>query len=163
MDRRYGEALAAGSWRAQHPVPAEAGWNSWYELWDSVDSDAVSANATLAAAAWSGRLPAGAPPLRIVVDDGWQVAWGEWQPNAKFPGGLDGLAATLKADGFEVGVWLAPLLVDGDSALGSRTVWSAIAVGSDAAPPVPCCGGIRSGRSKFTESPESQPKRSRDK
>lgn len=90
----------------------EAGWNSWYELWDGVDEAAVRANAVLARGLLAPHLPEGAAPLRIVIDDGWQEAWGDWRPNAKFPSGLAGLAADLRADGFTVGVWLAPLLVD---------------------------------------------------
>ena len=90
----------------------EAGWNSWYELWDGVDEAAVRANAVLARDLLAPHLPEGAAPLRIVIDDGWQEAWGDWRPNAKFPSGLAGLAADLRADGFTVGVWLAPLLVD---------------------------------------------------
>lgn len=104
-----GDALPSRRWT--HPVPAEAGWNSWYELWDGVDEAAVRANAAFARTALADRLPPAAPPLRITVDDGWQRAWGDWQPNDKFPNGLDGLAADLRADGFTLGVWLAPLLV----------------------------------------------------
>lgn len=102
----YGAALPS---RRSSVVPAaDAGWNSWYELWDTVDETAVRANATLALAALD---PFTEEPLRIVVDDGWQLAWGDWLPNAKFPSGLDGLATDLHADGFRTGVWLAPLLV----------------------------------------------------
>ena len=97
--------------------PADAGWNSWYELWNTVDDEAVRANALIAKEILTPSLPAGAPPMRIVVDDGWQVLWGEWTPNEKFPTGLSGLAADLGEDGFVMGVWLAPLLVDEDSAL----------------------------------------------
>jgi len=93
-------------------VEPEAGWNSWYELWDAVDEEAVRANAALARTLLTPHLPDGAPPLRIVIDDGWQEAWGDWRPNAKFPSGLAGLASDLRDDGFTVGVWLAPLLVD---------------------------------------------------
>lgn len=103
--------------RAQSVRRAEAGWNSWYDLWDGVDAQAVKDNSAAVATLLDGKLPEGTPPLRIVVDDGWQVAWGEWTPNEKFPAGLDGLATELKAQGFEVGVWFAPLLVDEDSAL----------------------------------------------
>ncbi len=110
-----GDALPSRRW--DHPVPAEAGWNSWYELWDGVDEEAVRANAALAREALAHRLPGGAPPLRITVDDGWQQAWGDWRPNAKFPSGLSGLATDLKADGFVMGVWLAPLLVQADQPL----------------------------------------------
>ncbi len=97
------------------PRPASAGWNSWYELWDDVDETAVRDNAPLARDVLTPHLPSGTP-LRIVVDDGWQKAWGDWEPNAKFPSGLSGLAKDLKAQGFQTGVWLAPLLVDEDSA-----------------------------------------------
>jgi hypothetical protein len=110
---RYADALP--SRRRDRPWPAEAGWNSWYDLWDAVDADAVRDNAALARQVLAERVPEGGPPLRVVIDDGWQVAWGDWAPNAKFPAGLSGLADELRADGFEVGVWLAPLLVDEDS------------------------------------------------
>lgn len=117
---RYGHALPSRRWT--EGVRADAGWNSWYDLWDDVDEQGVRDNAPLAAAILEPHLsgdepplPGDAPPLRIVVDDGWQVAWGEWEPNAKFPSGLDGLAADLHGQGYEVGVWLAPLLVTQDS------------------------------------------------
>lgn len=112
---RYGHALPSRRWTA--PAVADAGWNSWYDLWDDVDEQGVRDNVPLATALLEPHLPAAAPPLRIVVDDGWQVAWGEWEPNAKFPSGLDGLATDLHGQGYEVGVWLAPLLVTEDSSL----------------------------------------------
>ncbi|MFH2007886.1 MAG: alpha-galactosidase [bacterium] len=111
---RYGRSLPSRRWEVE--AAADVGWNSWYDLWDGVDEDAVRANAALAAE-WLGPYAPEGQPLRIVVDDGWQVAWGEWEPNAKFPSGLDGLAADLAADGFELGVWLAPALVTEDSSL----------------------------------------------
>ncbi|MBI4955435.1 MAG: alpha-galactosidase [Myxococcales bacterium] len=109
-----GWADALATRRATSAPPAEAGWNSWYELWDGVDETGVRANAALARALLEPRLAPGTP-LRIVVDDGWEAAWGDWTPNAKFPSGLDGLAADLAADGFELGVWLAPLLAGAQS------------------------------------------------
>ncbi len=108
MLQDYGRALP--SRRRSVPAPAEAGWNSWYELWNGVDEEAVRANAHLARGILEPLLPEG-EPIRIVIDDGWQLEWGDWMPNSKFPSGLDGLAADLEADGFRMGVWLAPLLV----------------------------------------------------
>jgi hypothetical protein len=113
-----GEALLRGyasrleAWRDVDPSPsvAEAGWNSWYELWSDVDEEAVRANAAQARALLGPIAPA-TPPLRIVVDDGWESAWGDWTPNAKFPLGLDGLATELSAQGHTMGVWLAPFCV----------------------------------------------------
>jgi hypothetical protein len=114
MLTRYGRSLSA------HKNPASdsaaAGWCSWYQIWDAVDEAAVRANAALAGEILRPLLPAGSRP-RILVDDGWQRAWGDWQPNARFPSGLDGLARDLKAQGFAMGVWLAPLLVAADTAL----------------------------------------------
>jgi hypothetical protein len=117
MLARYAAALP--SRRASKSVPADAGWNSWYDLWDKVTEQDVRENAPLARAALEGRVPATALPLRIVIDDGWQQRWGEWEANDKFPSGMAGLAADLKAQGFRVGIWLAPLLVDDDSPLVS--------------------------------------------
>ena len=45
------------------------------------------------------------------VDDGWQISVGDWEPNTKFPLGMDGLAARIQATGRKAGLWLAPLLV----------------------------------------------------
>ena len=113
-----GYAAAIPSRRDVAAPLADAGWNSWYELWSDVDEQAVLDNALIARDVLDAAFPAGdGPLLRVVVDDGWQVAWGEWIPNEKFPSGLDGVAAAVAAEGMEVGVWLAPLLVDAASEL----------------------------------------------
>lgn len=105
---RYATRLT--SRRSAHPVTPPIGWNSWYELWDSVDEPAARANAKLAKAALAPFVPTGERPF-LVVDDGWQRAWGDWRPSTdRFPSGLDGLAHDLDADGMRLGVWLAPLL-----------------------------------------------------
>lgn len=111
----YGRSLEGHLADTDHR--AEAGWNSWYELWNGVDEAAVRANATLAVALLAPQLADDAPPLRIVIDDGWQQLWGEWLPNDKFPSGMDGLAEDLRESGLTTGIWLAPLLVDEASSL----------------------------------------------
>ncbi|MBN2493177.1 MAG: alpha-galactosidase [Deltaproteobacteria bacterium] len=113
LGERYGRALAGRQVQRSVPASPELGWNSWYELFDGVDESSVLENAALARGLLEPLSDSGSG-LRIVVDDGWQLAWGDWQPNEEFPDGLSGLAAELKADGFEVGIWLAPLLVDAD-------------------------------------------------
>ena len=45
------------------------------------------------------------------IDDGWQIGIGDWEPNAKFPSGMDGLATRIKETGRKAGLWLAPLLI----------------------------------------------------
>ncbi|MBI5610193.1 MAG: alpha-galactosidase [Deltaproteobacteria bacterium] len=93
---------------------AEIGWNSWYELWDSVSEASFLANLAKAKEHLASADALAAYPdagRRIVLDDGWQVAWGDWRTNSKFPSGLPGLVKQAKADGFSTGLWLAPLLV----------------------------------------------------
>ena len=112
--QRYGAALPSRRWAtepARRPEP-EMGWNSWYDLWDDVTEEDIRANAPLASAEFSAAGVDG--PVRVVVDDGWQVAWGDWRPNDKFPSGMDGLAGDLRGEGHAVGLWLAPLLVDAE-------------------------------------------------
>jgi alpha-galactosidase len=51
------------------------------------------------------------------IDDGWQVSTGDWEPNEKFPSGMDALAAKIKATGRKAGLWLAPLAVSKNSSI----------------------------------------------
>ncbi len=108
----WGKAIP--SRRATHPLAPLRGWNSWYQLWDKVDEQAVRGNAALVKETFAY---SASDPFYVVVDDGWQNKWGEWEPNAKFPSGISGLVADLHAGGFKAGVWLAPLLVQEDSTL----------------------------------------------
>lgn len=96
----------------RRPIKPEIGWNSWYELWDGVDEAAFAANVTEAKALLQPAAQATKAPLRVVIDDGWQIAWGDWRPNGKFPSGLGKIVAANQAQGLQTGVWLAPLLVD---------------------------------------------------
>ena len=117
MERRWAAGLATR--RTTTPRPAQPGWNSWYQLWDGVAETDVRANAALLPPVIDARVPAGAPPLRVVIDDGWEQAWGDWTPNARFPSGLDGIAADFAKQGLTTGVWLAPLLAEPASAVAT--------------------------------------------
>lgn len=86
----------------------EPGWNSWdYYRW-TITEDEVLANAEFIAAD---------PVLskhvkKIIVDDGWQYAYGEWGANNLFPHGMKYLADKIKKLGFKPGLWIAPTLVE---------------------------------------------------
>jgi len=112
----YAAAIPSRRTGMKSPPPAEAGWNSWYELWNGVSEQDVRDNAVLAKKILAPQLPQGTQ-LRIVVDDGWEQAWGDWDPNSRFPSGLDGLASDLGQQGFNMGVWLAPLIASEKSAV----------------------------------------------
>jgi alpha-galactosidase len=112
---RYGHSLATR--RTAHPGPTPTGWNSWYDLWDDVRADqiakdGVALNADIAKTILEAAIPQRAEPLWIVVDDGWQKAWGTWEANDKFPGGVSALATLIQARGMRLGIWMAPLLVE---------------------------------------------------
>jgi hypothetical protein len=95
------------------PIPQESGWNSWdYYRW-TITEDEVYKNAELIAA----------DPIlsrhikRIIVDDGWQYCYGEWEPNSLFPSGMKKLAVNLRRMGFTPGLWFAPTIAEPHSRL----------------------------------------------
>lgn len=89
----------------------EAGWNSWYELWDDMSAIDIVENARLVPEILDSMTTPEQRPYRIVIDDGWQVGWGQWTANSNFPGGMEVVAQQLITEGFLPGIWLAPLLV----------------------------------------------------
>ena len=86
----------------------ECGWNSWdYYRW-TITEDEVMKNAEFIA-----RDPVLKQHVkRIIVDDGWQYCYGEWEANPNFPGGMKKLADNLHKLGFKPGLWLAPSIVE---------------------------------------------------
>jgi Melibiase len=85
-----------------------AGWNSWdYYRW-TISEEEVLKNAEFIA---------NDPVLskyvkRIILDDGWQYCYGEWEANHYFPNGMKYLAEKLTELGFEPGLWFAPTIVE---------------------------------------------------
>ncbi|MDX2087656.1 MAG: alpha-galactosidase [Kofleriaceae bacterium] len=104
-------ALPAGTRSPRRPP---GGWFSWNERFDEIDQAYVRAHIAKVADTLA---PAGLPA--VVIDDGWMEAWGDWRENAKFADGLGALAAEADARGLTAGVWLAPFVVDADSALAA--------------------------------------------
>ena len=88
--------------------PVAPGWNSWdYYRW-AISEDEVLKNAEFIA-----RDPVLSKHVkRIIVDDGWQYCYGEWDANPLFPNGMASLARELKKMGFVPGLWFAPALVE---------------------------------------------------
>ena len=84
------------------------GWNSWdYYRW-TVTEDDVLANAEFIARdkVLSKHVK------KIIVDDGWQYAYGEWEANGLFPHGMKYLADRIKKLGMEPGLWIAPAILE---------------------------------------------------
>ena len=49
----------------------------------------------------------------ICIDSGWEYRWGEYYAlEHRFPGGVSNIAAAIRQNGFEPGLWIAPLMVE---------------------------------------------------
>jgi hypothetical protein len=101
------------------------GWCSWYHLGLAVTEADIARHAAFLAR----RLPElakssssnGYRPV-IQLDDGWMPRWqrwGDWIANEFFAGGLHALATRVHRHRLEVGIWLAPFHVAGDSQLAA--------------------------------------------
>lgn len=83
------------------------GWESWYHYGLLVTAEDVLTNARLLRERYRDR-----PGFDLVqVDDGWQVTYGAWSPNDRFPDDLAALTAELHAMGARPGLWIAPFRV----------------------------------------------------
>jgi len=85
---------------------APAGWCSWYQLYDRVTEADVIANLEFCATHFGPR-----SVRYIQVDDGYQRAAGDWDPNDKFPHGHRWLTDQIHSRGFLAGLWIAPFAV----------------------------------------------------
>ena len=54
------------------------------------------------------------------LDDGWQLAHGDWEANKKFPSEMKALAERILAAGKTPGIWLAPFMVSPSSQLAKN-------------------------------------------
>lgn len=90
------------------PEKAPCGWNSWdYYRW-TITEDVILENAEFIA-----KDPVLSRHVKkIVIDDGWQYCYGEWEPNGLFPSGMDTLARKIRKMGFTPGLWIAPFVVE---------------------------------------------------
>lgn len=102
----YGENNRGGEKDFSKAV--QPGWNTWdYYRW-TVTEDEVLANAEFIA-----RDPVLSRHVKkIIVDDGWQYAYGEWEANSLFPHGMKYLADKIRKLGMEPGLWVAPVILE---------------------------------------------------
>ncbi len=85
-----------------------AGWNTWdFYRWTITEEEVLK----------NAEFIANDPVLskhvkRIIIDDGWQYCYGEWEANHYFPNGMKYLADKITELGFEPGLWFAPTIVE---------------------------------------------------
>jgi alpha-galactosidase len=104
---RYAELLGERLGIAQNRTPSRV-WCSWYSLYTAIDEPVLIKVIN----------DLGDLPFDIIqVDDGWQIAIGDWEANDKFPSGMTALADKIKLTGRRAGLWLAPLIATESSRL----------------------------------------------
>ena len=91
--------------QSEFAMPRLTGWNSWDYYLDRVTPEDIYENIEALR-----KLPVADKLDYIVIDSGWEKAWGDWYANEKFACGLDVVAARIKEAGFIPGIWLSPLL-----------------------------------------------------
>jgi len=83
-------------------------WCSWYSFYRDIDEKKI-----LEVTEGLHGLP-----IEVVqIDDGWQRNVGDWEPNDKFPHGLQAVAEAIQKAGFIPGIWLAPFIARDNSQL----------------------------------------------
>ncbi len=83
-------------------APRVTGWNSWDFYGGSVSQAVIRENLSAMRRSF--------PNLKhLIIDDGWQQRWGEWDTLAdRFPRGARGLARNIRENGAVPGIWIAP-------------------------------------------------------
>ncbi len=95
-------AATHGSRTARGPL---AGWCSWYSRGKKIDAKFIG-DVCAKVQAERDRLPLDV----IQIDDGWQKAYGDWEPDpAKFSRGMKVVANQIRAAGAMPGIWLCPV------------------------------------------------------
>jgi alpha-galactosidase len=97
----YAERLAERFGRRGASVAPRL-WSSWYGFYRD-----ISEGALLEVLDGLGGLAFDA----FQIDDGWQRAIGDWEPNDAFPSGMEAMATRIRAAGVTPGLWLAPFIV----------------------------------------------------
>ncbi|MBE7439914.1 MAG: alpha-galactosidase [Spirochaetales bacterium] len=87
-----------------------SGWCSWYYYYTNINQENILSNLS--------QVQLRRIPLELFqIDDGYQKAVGNWNPNEKFPEGMAYLARSIKKAGLRAGIWLAPFLAEKKSGL----------------------------------------------
>lgn len=98
----YGKAIAAKV-NPHCNKKVYSGWCSWYYYGPNIEEKIILDNVEIIK---RNDIPFEA----IVIDDGWQINYGDWEANNRFPGGMKKLADCIKDAGLIPGIWVAPFL-----------------------------------------------------
>ncbi len=101
----YADLVAAHHDVILPPRPL-SGWDSWYTVFQNTD---ISEAFILENADGLSTLFGDFGLDSMQLDDGWQNVWGDWNPKAEFPSGMQAVADQIKSEGLIPELWMAPL------------------------------------------------------
>jgi len=107
---KFADALEQRFGKGRFPKAPRV-WCSWYSMYGWVNERVF-----LKALDDFGDMPFDV----FQLDDGWQLAHGDWDANSKFPSGMKSLADKVLATGRTPGIWLAPFMVLPNSQLAKK-------------------------------------------
>ena len=101
------------------PAPALVGYSSWYRHYGNISAGALLHDLEATAALYDGR-ELGSCRAVFQIDDGYAKV-GDWlAPDpVRFPDGMAGFPAACAEHGLIPGIWLAPFLVEKESAVAT--------------------------------------------
>ena len=93
----------------RRPAEPLAGYGSWYNRFTKITDETISDDL-------QGCAKVLEPGDLFQIDDGWQVAVGDWTAHpVKFPRGMKASVDDIHEKGFKAGLWLAPFGAQADS------------------------------------------------
>ncbi|HLO13377.1 MAG TPA: glycoside hydrolase family 36 protein [Anaerolineales bacterium] len=107
---KYVELLEEKFGRVRFKKPPRV-WCSWYSLYRWINERII-----LNVLKDFGDMPFDV----FQLDDGWQIANGDWEANEKFPSGMKAVAEKISATGRIPGIWLAPFMISPHSQLAEN-------------------------------------------
>ncbi|RMF04603.1 MAG: alpha-galactosidase [Bacteroidetes bacterium] len=87
-------------------APQATGWTSWYQHYTNISAEIITDNLRQMVAQ-------SAEHTFFQIDDGYQQAVGDWlNIKPSFPEGMAAMAAHIRQQGLQAGLWLAPTVAD---------------------------------------------------
>lgn len=93
-----------------------AGWESWYNHYADINQELIKndlVNLSLTDNLIKLNFIDKKKSCVFQVDDGWEIALGDWEARrTRFPGGMKLLASSIAQKGYVPGLWMAPFIID---------------------------------------------------
>lgn len=92
------------------------GWESWYNHYADINNELIKVD--LESLSHTENLIKthfldSKKPCVFQVDDGWEIALGDWDARlSRFPNGMTSLASSISDKGYIPGLWIAPFIID---------------------------------------------------